>query len=444
MKRKLKIICSALLICAAVTILTACAKWDTPYQALDDMGYTVSVRFDANGGVFAGTNDVFVVDVFSSEDNKVALIAPDDARRKENAFEISRHQYFLAGWYQTRELRVNEQGEALDDFGNLCSVSGKPQGYVYADRWDFQNDRLTIDPNTSTSSEDNTMTLYAAWVPYITYEFYAQNPETLQFEKLGNSHLAINLSLPTWNEKTGKLDMNNFPGRADMTFDKAYLDADMTQELNGTLYANFDEEKGILQHSGTVSIYTTWVEGEWFHIYTAKQFFSNSKVNGNYVICADLDFSNQVWKPNLTEGEFTGTIIGNGYKFSNIKSIQGASASARQEFGGLFGSIGAEAVIKDVVFENVSYQIEAGTRAPEASFGLLAGVVKEGATLENITISGKLLINAYATLNQYNIGLVCGIGSVGSIDKSAIQCFKVDGTTETPVATDSNGMIQLS
>ena len=444
MKRKLKIICSALLICAAVTILTACAKWDTPYQALDDMGYTVSVRFDANGGVFAGTNDVFVVDVFSSEDNKVALIAPDDARRKENAFEISRHQYFLAGWYQTRELRVNEQGEALDDFGNLCSVSGKPQGYVYADRWDFQNDRLTIDPNTSTSSEDNTMTLYAAWVPYITYEFYAQNPETLQFEKLGNSHLAINLSLPTWNEKTGKLDMNNFPDRADMTFDKAYLDADMTQELNGTLYANFDEEKGILQHSGTVSIYTTWVEGEWFHIYTAKQFFSNSKVNGNYVICADLDFSNQVWKPNLTEGEFTGTIIGNGYKFSNIKSIQGASASARQEFGGLFGSIGAEAVIKDVVFENVSYQIEAGTRAPEASFGLLAGVVKEGATLENITISGKLLINAYATLNQYNIGLVCGIGSVGSIDKSAIQCFKVDGTTETPVATDSNGMIQLS
>ena len=444
MKRKLKIICLAALICAAVTILTACAKWGTPYQTLDEKGYTVSVRYDANGGVFAGTNDVFVVDVFNSADSKVALIAPDDARRKENAFEISRHQYFLAGWYQTRELRVNERGEALDDFGNLCSVSGNPQGYIYADRWDFKNDRLTIDPNTSTSSEVNTMTLYAAWVPYINYEFYAQNPETQQFEKVGNSHLAINLSLPTWNKTTGKLDMNNFPSIDGKTFEKAYLDAEMTQELTDTLYGNFDEEKGILQHSGTVKVYTTWMEGEWFRIYTAKQFFSNSKLNGNYIICADLDFSNQVWKPNLTEGEFNGTIIGNGFKFSNIKSIQGAAASARQEFGGLFGALGANAVIKDVVFENVSYQIEAGTRAPEASFGLLAGAVREGATLENITVSGSLLINAYATLNQYNIGLICGIGSAGSINSSAIQCFKVDGNNRTPLTPDSNGMIKLS
>ena len=443
MKRKLKIICSAALICAAVTLFTACAKWDTPYQTLDDKGYTVSVRYDANGGVFAGTNDVFVVDVFNSADTEVALIAPDDARRKENAFEISRHQYFLAGWYRTRELRVNEQGQALDDFGNLCSVSGNPQGYVYADRWDFKNDRLTIDPNTATSSENNVMTLYAAWIPYINYEFYAQNPETQQFEQVGNPHLAINLSLPTWNEKTGKLDMNNFPTRSGMTFDKAYLDEEMSQELTDTLYGNFDEEKGILQHSGTVKIYTTWMEGEWFRIYNAKQFYANSKLNGNYILCADLDFSNQVWKPNLTEGVFTGTIIGNGFKISNVKSIQGASASDRQEFGGLFGAIGETAIIKDVAFENVSYQIEAGTRAPEASFGLFAGIVYEGATLENVTVSGKLLINAYATLTDYNIGLVCGIGS-SDIDRTNIQCFKVDGTTETPIATDANGMITLS
>ena len=44
MKRKLKIICSAALICAAVTLLTACAKWDTPYKTLDKEGYTVSIQ----------------------------------------------------------------------------------------------------------------------------------------------------------------------------------------------------------------------------------------------------------------------------------------------------------------------------------------------------------------------------------------------------------------
>ena len=444
MKRKLKIICLAALICAAVTTFTACARWGSPYQTLDEQGYTVSVRYDANGGVFAGTNDVFVVDVFSSKDSEVSLIAPDDARRKENAFGISRHQYFLAGWYQTRELRVNEMGQPLDDFGNLCSVSGKPQGYIYSDRWDFANDRLKIDPNTSTTSEVNTMTLYAAWVPYINYEFFAQNPETQQFESLGKSHLAINLELPEWDVKTGKLDMNNFPTVDGKTFEKAYLDAEMTQEITETLRGNFDEEKGILKHSGTVKVYTTWVEGEWFHIYNAKQFFANSKLNGNYILCADLDFSNQVWKPNLTEGEFTGTIIGNGHKISNIKSIQGASASARQEYGGLFGIIGNSAVIKDVVFENVSYCIEAGSRAPESSFGLLAGMIKEGATFENVTVSGTLKINAYATLNQYNIGLLCGVGAESGISLENIQCVKVDDQTETPLTADANGMITLS
>ncbi len=437
MKKLLKIICSTAIVTAAVTLFTACGNWNTPYDTLDKDGYTVSVRFDANGGMFAGTNDVYVVDVFHADDQNIRLLEPNDAKRGKDAFEIARSQYQLAGWYRTRELRTNEAGEALDDYGNLCSESGLSQGYIYSGKWDFEKDRLNTDNSKATSSED-TLVLYAAWIPYVNYEFYSFNPQTQQYEQFGSTYLAIDLSLPTWNEKTGKLNYGNFPTVSGMTFDKAYLDAEKTQQITADLVANVDEARGILDQDKTVKIYTEWLDGEWFHIYDAKQFYDNAKLDGNYVLHADLDFSKAIWKSNLTEKEFTGSIIGNGHKISNINATQTASVQDRQEYGGLFGVIGSTAEIRDVTFENVSYTVKAGTRAPEAYFGLLAGNIAEGAVLENIQISGTLKLSDERYQTKYNFGLLYGMGVYGDIDVSGITCVEIksaDGT-ETPIAAD--------
>ncbi|MBO5294867.1 MAG: hypothetical protein J6B71_06485 [Clostridia bacterium] len=430
MKKIIKLFLMTVLLGLAIVTLSACADWELPYVDADAEGYTVSVRFDANGGMFAGTNNVYVVDVFNPATAKknaegkaeIALIAPDDSRRENNAFEVSNTGYFLAGWYQERTLRTDENGNALDADGNLCSASGKPQGYVYGGRWDFETDRLTVDPNKTYSSQENVLTLYAAWVPYYTYEFYALNATTGQFE-LYSTQQMMELTLPEWNQSTGKIDMKRFPDLNGKTFDKAYTDATMTEELTGKIGGSIDYEKGIA-NAESIKVYTTWLEGDWFKIYTAKQFYDNSRLGGNYILCADLDFSNQVWAPTLAKGEFKGTILGNGHKISNVKVTQ---SDSRQEAGGLFGKLHASAKIENVTFENLTYIVTGSISPNGASFGLLAGTIADGAALTDVQISGALQIDAAKLIDEfgldiYDIGLLCGEGKYGEISTDGITC----------------------
>ena len=453
MKRSNKLLCAATLLGATVSAFVACSDlWESPYASMDEAGYTVSVRYDANGGVFAGTNDVYVVDVFNLNSEKtnaagkkeIALLEPDNALRKNNAFEVSRPDYFLAGWYQNRSLRVDENGNALDDYGKLCSESGKPQGYVYSDRWDFDHDRMEIDPNGSYTSATNTMTLYAAWIPYYTYEFYTVDGNGNVSATPYKTVQMLDLIIPQWNESTGKLDMKSFPkASGEVTLDKVYADAALTQEITDRIGGEIDYEKGIASVD-TIKIYTTWREGEWFKIYNAKQFYDNSRVNGCYEIMADLDFSNQSWSRTLASGEFRGQIIGNGHKISGVTVTQ---TDTRQTFGGLFGSIAATAQIHNLTFENITYKLDAGTiQNNDPAFGLLAGAILDGATLDGVTVSGTLQINADCVPNaKYQIGLLCGAGTYAGIDVAGITCEAVNnGEGKLTVTVNSDHTVMLT
>ena len=50
----------ALLLLATVFLATACGGETTPYDDNDAAGYTVSVRYDANGGFFATSTSVIM------------------------------------------------------------------------------------------------------------------------------------------------------------------------------------------------------------------------------------------------------------------------------------------------------------------------------------------------------------------------------------------------
>ena len=86
-------------------VLSGCSQWELPYEGLNSEGYTVSVRFDPCGGAFANTENVQVVDVFRLADAKkdasgnyqLKLITPDDSRRGDRAFSISKNGCFFAG-----------------------------------------------------------------------------------------------------------------------------------------------------------------------------------------------------------------------------------------------------------------------------------------------------------------------------------------------------------
>ncbi len=443
MKKLWKLLGLSVLLLLTVACIAACGKWEDTYAALDKEGHSVSVRFDVGAGVLAGTNDVYVVDVFSLDDmktdgngNKYAyLLSPDDKTRGQGAFEVSNNGYFLAGWYQERSPRVNEQGEALDEYGQLCSESGKEQGYTYSKMWDFSKP-MTVDPKGDYSAGENYMTLYAAWIPYFEFEFYAVDTSGAPV-KIGDAVSSIELELPQWDETTGDLNMKRFPEREGMTFENAYLDAALTQPAPQKITGNWDPETGTFTKTETIKLYTTWTDGEWFRIYNAQQFKNRSRLNGNYILYADLDFSNVVWSTTLTQGEFTGKIIGNGHTISGIKVTQADRADKELTyFGGIFGSISEAAEFRDVTFKDITYEILAGSRAQGVSFGLLAGTVSEGAVFENVAVSGSLVLNTLNLPTNYSIGLIFGQGDASGIDNANVTVTTGENAANATVEPD--------
>ncbi len=445
------LIASAVLLLAAAAV-TGCSQWAPVYEHMDDEGYSVSVRFDANGGVFANREGASLVDVFKAADHdadgdgtaEIKLIAPDDeARKTAGNYAASRPGYFLAGWYTERTPRVNEQGEAVDDYGELVSVSGREQGYTYGGKWDFEKDRLTVDLSADTTAFESQMVLYAAWIPYFNFEFYAQD-ENGTFQKIEADPVnqLKEITLPAWDESTGRLNMGHVPARENMTFVGAFLDEDMTQPVTGSIAGEVNEALGVgVAH--TIKLYTTWREGNWFKIYTADQLYKNSSLNGSYEILADLDFVGKIWSPTLASGEYKGTILGNGHTIRNVTVNQGDISKIN---GGLFGSLGTTSKITDLTFENATYSIAAGSRMQDASFGVLAGTVNAGAALENVTVSGQLILGKDAYPSEtYNVGLLVGSGTLAGVEYTID--FALEDSENNPasaVLDEATGRIEVT
>ena len=428
MKKIIKRIIVAALAVATVGALSSCSQWDTPFEELDESGKNVSVRFDVGDGMFAGaTTEVFVIDVFNPTEfgknsdgkHEIPLLEPDSKLRGDSAFEVSRTGYFLAGWYTERELRTDDAGNPLDDFGQQTAVSGNPQGYVYSGKWDFSKDKLKVDPNGEYSSENYAMTLYAAWIPYYNFEFYsADSAEPYA------SVTAKELKLPEWSD--GALSMKNFPKRDKKTLEGVYLDAEYTAAASANVTGAVDYEHGI-SLTPTVKVYTTWREGNWYRIESVAQFLKCAAMDGSYELMADLDFAGRVWPKAFLQGTYTGSIIGNGYTMSNITVRQ---TDTQNIYAGLFGTVAEGSTIENVSFENVTFALYGGSRMTGAAFGLFAGSIASGARFENVTVSGVFEIYPDVNVNNSSCayGLVVGTGNVPEgIEASVTYEIKNDG-----------------
>ena len=451
MKHFWKIMTVAALLLVAAVAVTGCSLWDPPYEELDEEGFTVSVRYDANGGSFKGSpNEVYVVDVFNPSDFNsgaggkvmIPLIAPDDAQRKDSAFPVSKPGYFLAGWYTERQLRTDENGQPLDEYGKPTAETGRPQGYSYSGLWDFSQDVLTIDPSADRTSGENEITLYAAWVPYFNFEFYVLGEDGSV--TLMETKQLITMEIPAWDLTTGKMNLKEFPAREGMTFEAAFLDEAMTIPAEGEVSGSVDYVSGTASGDGSVRIYTTWKEGNWFRISTPDQLHKNAGPNNSYILEADLDFTKKSWPTVLSTGEYNGTILGNGHTIANVEVLQGDNSKIN---GGLFGVLGSKAKITDLKLENVTFKIVAGSRMQSPNYGLLAGSVNAGATLTDVSITGVIEIgkNCYRP-NDYNVGLICGAGSVAGMDMSGITvCLEDPENNSARVVVDeTTGEVTLT
>ena len=423
---------AAVVLMVVTLFSSAGSQWKDPYKQLDKDNYSVSIRFDAGEGKFAN-RDITVVDVFSLADYeadedgfvRIPLLDPQDKQRGAQAYVVDNPGYVLAGWYTDRQLRTDEQGRPLDAYGELTEVSGREQGYIYSGRWDFENGKVTVDPAGVDSGSDAVLTLYAAWVPYVQFNLYNlnkldadQNPELIQ------TYEGSKLSVPTW--KNGAVVLGGSFPKLEGTPNAIYADVNKTQPITEPVKIEINYENGTIL-TPAVNVYVDLWEGSWFKISSVKEFYKNARVDGNYIIEADLDFSvkGALWPTNFYkgQGQFTGQIIGNGHTMSNITVVQPAGAQQ----GGLFGFIGAGASITDLHFENVIYTA-VGSRIQGSTFGLLCGTLSDQAEIRNVTISGKLLIDPSLYLEQVDsasYGLIAGSGNTAGI---SLENLSVEAT----------------
>ena len=434
---KRKAILAVCLLLVTMLFLNGCATEKIPYDLNDQKGYNVSVKYDANGGLFTDNTTVIMdsynisdLSVNSQGQVEIALLPPDDQGRGTDAFAPRKNGYFLAGWYSQRTQTGTEAGEST---------------YTYGGKWDFENDVLTVDAEGDYRASEPELTLYAAWIPLFEVQIYdlasGEQVSTMTFDPTVESEVL----LPAWDETTGAVKMNGFPERDGFTFNAAYYDEQGQNPVTTAALEHtgmIDEEYG----SGcftSMKLYVDYLEGEWYNIYTAEQFADHASLKGNYILHADLDFSDEIWPTSLMYGNFTGTIEGNGF---GIKNVDLRQTNNKKVNAGLFGNLTADAKLNNVNFENVSFTIEAGTLMKGTSFGLFAGTISDGASLESVTVTNSTLkidSGCYFGDDDYAIGLICGMGSDSKLDPSGINCMAVGDAPETVNITVNGNTVTL-
>lgn len=422
MKTKIKLSLLILTVILTVILVCSCGN-ESPYESYNEDGYSLSIKYDANGGEFT-TGTSVIVDTYATEsitpddegNKSISLIDPSDkAKRGEmNAFIPTRSGYSLVGWY-------TERNEVTDSEGNVQ--------YTYSGRWDFNTDRYTFSASAEQSAETPALTLYAAWVKDFVYEFYYEGE--LISSITVNPIYTSSIKQPNWDLDKGTINMEKFPKINGKTFVAVYSDEAMTELITDESIAhsgNLDLETATAGDT-TMKLYIEMKEGNWYKISTADQLIKNASVVGCYEILADLDFSGKAWPSAFSTKNFSGTIIGGGHTLSGITAEQ---TDMTGEYFGLFGQITAKATIQDVNFEDTTVKILKGTRKQIARYGLLAGTVETGASISGVTVSNGLLqIDSSANLaSDIEVGLIIGWGyELVNIDYSSVRCESIDKDT---------------
>ncbi|MBE6678762.1 MAG: hypothetical protein E7597_08225 [Ruminococcaceae bacterium] len=421
-----KALCT-LMLPVAVFALASCSAKDSQYEINNESGYTVSVKFDANGGSFGDSNTWVVSNCYNiknlpeNADGKVDIPLALPYEEKDQSFKVKKAGYDLLGWYEKRIEHKDKNGEVY---------------YTYEGRWEFDAenygkdtyspDKLTVDPDKQYKSEEPVLTLYAAWIPKFEINFYDVSTNAIYSTKPINPAMGTEFTMPYWVEGEATMQLGDIPAKAGYTFKAAYVDGKNGRELlTGDSFL----------HSGSVNIDTGEVEGEasmnvyveWdqeYRIYTPEQLNENYSPTAKYVLYNDLDFADSFWPDAFTTNTFSGSIDGNGHSISNVNIVyNGNSVSGF----GLFGKLDETASLKDIKFDNISLTIAKGSRIP-INYGVLAGTINSSA-IENVEFTNSTLAIAYdiSFLTQdYSIGLISGYGEHG-VDYSGITCVATEG-----------------
>ena len=351
-----------------------------------------------------------------------------------------------------------------DNFGNVITDSNGNIMYTYSGKWDFENHRYEIPADYNYNPERPVLTLYAAWVPAFTYEFYSVDKngnttliDTKSVDPTGNTTITV----PAFNEITGGVDANDFPALKEQTYlvdgdiRAIYLDAECKERITDSTITHIGSynSKNATVENTTMKIYCKLQDGIHFQISSIEQFIQNAVLNGVYTLDTDLDFTEYNWPAVFTTGSFKGQIIGNGHVIKNVTIEQTDTSTT---YFGLFAQLSDGALISNVTFDNVTVNITEGCLKGEPKYGIVTGAAANSAFESTALTNSKLVIcnkkNSSTTILKPEYGVVCGYGSVSGItfDKNNTVSFSTFGapdsteTVEYAYQLDESGRFTLT
>ncbi len=433
-KKLLSVLICALTALCCLVVVSCSGKTDVDKAAAN--GYTLTVKFDLGGGIIGGDENVSLMDMYRPEDYTadengdvhINLYDPTYGERPNIGYNASTNPYpltnlghLLIGWYSERTQ--TESGE-----------------YEYSGRWDFSSDKVTM----KRVGEKKEVTLYAAWTEFFEFDFYAlgENGATTLIETKTLDYIPSRVAGTPNEEKTGvylpyvedgatvyetsyaSSGSFEFPKIEGKTFKAAYADKEKTQPIttskgspwkhNGSV----DEQKGVAENR-VQDIFIEYEDGVYYDISTADQLIKYADNNDYsvYRINADLDFTDKTWPSAFANGWFTGKMYSSdgNHTIKNVKaSVQVTGASS-----GLFAEVAEGAIIKDIVFEDLTVDFASGTFTNDTKCGLFSGNISENATVD-VTISSATVKVGFVMQSRdtedYEFNLIaCG-------DKSGIKC----------------------
>ncbi len=349
-KGSLKILICALCVLLLGAVLTACNKGGNVAH------FDYRVTFDYNEGdlVDKPLKDQYI----GVMKNNLVSIRPGYKDFKEQIIST----YYIEGWYLPK---TGENGEVIVDEATKRVVLDK--------KWDFKNDRVNSD-----------ITLYANFMksPSLSYvDIDSDEVVDTVYGKPGSQR----------NAPSGGITRQGY------TFlGKYYADKSRTE---------FSWPHTFVAGKDTV-VYVKFLVGTW-SLVSDEDGFRTAMNSGsaNIYLTKDLDFTGKtLWSANT----YRGTLNGNGHtvKINSTRMMYVANDNVNDfnsKAGGVFGELAETAYIHDITFENISFGVSVPksmeslmVATGEKFTGLFAGSAKEGAKIENVTVSGLICADTLA------------------------------------------------
>lgn len=363
LKSKLTIVLLALL---SLFVFAGCSVRQSVNEFLDENKLVAQVTYYANdGGKFENNSDVKTI--YYHAGDKVLNVGVTNLT--SGSISITKSNYEFIGWYY---VELGEDGLPIRDengeiiLGNQVDFS---VGIEAGEQWHIcaKWRKLAVVEVVLLCDEDVTITVGEG--------------EAQKSYKNGDVIHSYNFIEQGEMQSTSNAPVNANDG----TFVEFTANAEATEEVSWPIRRPED--------GSNVTIYAKYIAGVWTLLRTADDvkdlFSSDSAMKNAYYLMNDIDCAGLTRAPISV---FNSKLQGNGYTISNLTFEKvGTSALGAGAKASMFGTLKKDAVIENVVFDNITMNYEVRSNAM-AEIYLVYTAMEEGAKANGVTINATMNI----------------------------------------------------